>query len=74
MNCMNLASDIDKDCRENYELNYKIKPEGDLTKISDVRNIVTSAKHYFGNIDISPIIVYLLLWFLQNLLIEYWPR
>ena len=28
----------------------------------------------FGNIDISPIIVYLLLWFLQNLLIEYWPR
>ena len=29
---------------------------------------------YFGNIDISPIIVYLLLWFLQSLLIEYWPR
>ena len=28
----------------------------------------------FGNIDISPIIVYLLLWFLQSLLIEYWPR
>ena len=28
----------------------------------------------FGNIDISPIIVYLLLWFLQNLLIEYWPK
>ena len=28
----------------------------------------------FGNIDISPIIVYFLLWFLQNLLIEYWPR
>ena len=28
----------------------------------------------FGNIDLSPIIVYLLLWFLQNLLIEYWPR
>ena len=28
----------------------------------------------FGNIDISPIIVYLLLWFFQNLLIEYWPR
>ena len=28
----------------------------------------------FGSIDISPIIVYLLLWFLQSLLIEYWPR
>ena len=29
---------------------------------------------FFGKIDISPIIVYLLLWFLQSLLIEYWPR
>ena len=28
----------------------------------------------FGNIDISPIIVYLLLRFIQSLLIEYWPR
>ncbi len=28
----------------------------------------------FGNIDLSPIIVYLLLWFIQSLLIEYWPR
>ena len=28
----------------------------------------------FGNIDISPVILLLLLWFLQNLLIEYWPR
>ena len=28
----------------------------------------------FGNIDVSPIIVYLLLWFFQNLLIEYWPK
>ena len=28
----------------------------------------------YGNIDISPIIVYLLLWFIQSLLIEYWPR
>ena len=27
-----------------------------------------------GSIDISPIIVYLLLWFAKNLLIEYWPR
>jgi DNA (cytosine-5)-methyltransferase 1 len=32
MTCV-MASDIDKDCRENYELNYKLKPEGDLTKI-----------------------------------------
>ena len=28
----------------------------------------------FGTIDISRIIVYLLLWFLKSLLIEYWPR
>ena len=28
----------------------------------------------FGNIDISPIIIFLLLLFLQSLLIEYWPR
>ena len=27
-----------------------------------------------GNIDISPIVVFLLLWFAQSLLIEYWPR
>ena len=27
-----------------------------------------------GSIDISPIIVYLLLWFIQSLLIEYWPK
>ena len=26
------------------------------------------------NVDISPIVVFLLLWFVQNLLIEYWPR
>ena len=28
----------------------------------------------FGNIDISPVIVYLGLWFIKSLLIEYWPR
>ena len=28
----------------------------------------------FGSIDISPIIVFLLLEFLQRLIIEYWPR
>ena len=27
-----------------------------------------------GTIDISPIIVYMLLWFVKSLLIEYWPR
>ena len=37
MECV-LASDIDKDCRENYEINYKIKPKGDLTKI-DIKTI-----------------------------------
>ena len=33
-----MASDINKECRENYELNHNIKPEGDLTKI-DVESI-----------------------------------
>ncbi len=28
----------------------------------------------FGAIDLSPIVVYLSLWFLKSLLIEYWPR
>ena len=28
-----LASDINKDCRENYEMNHGIKPEGDLSLI-----------------------------------------
>lgn len=27
-----------------------------------------------GTIDISPIVVYFLLWFIKSLLIEYWPR
>ena len=27
-----------------------------------------------GAIDLSPVVVYLLLWFLKNLIIEYWPR
>ena len=35
-----------------------------------VRNYIPS----FGSIDISPIVVYLGLWFIKNLLIEYWPR
>ena len=28
----------------------------------------------FGSIDISPVVIYLLLWFIKSLLIEYWPR
>ena len=28
----------------------------------------------FGAIDLSPIIVYLALWFTKSLLIEYWPK
>ena len=28
----------------------------------------------FGAIDLSPIVVYLALWFVKSLLIEYWPR
>jgi YggT family protein len=27
-----------------------------------------------GSYDISPVLVYLLLWFIKSLLIEYWPR
>jgi len=37
-------------------------------------NIVRRYIPNFGNIDISPVIVYLGLWFLKNLIIEYWPR
>ena len=37
-------------------------------------NIVRRYIQNFGNIDISPVIVYLGLWFLKNLIIEYWPR
>ena len=37
-------------------------------------NLVRRYIPNFGNIDISPIIVYLGLWFLKNLIIEYWPR
>ncbi len=28
----------------------------------------------FGSIDLSPIVLYLGLWFVKSLLIEYWPR
>lgn len=33
-----MASDIDKECRENYRLNYNIEPEDDFTKIN-IENI-----------------------------------
>ena len=39
-----------------------------------ILNIVRRYIPNFANIDISPIIVYLGLWFLKNLIIEYWPR
>ena len=32
------------------------------------------ASENFGTVDISPIVVYLGLWFIKSLLIEYWPR
>ena len=28
----------------------------------------------FGGIDLSPIVIFLGLWFIKSLLIEYWPR
>ena len=28
----------------------------------------------FGAIDLSPIVLYLVLWFMKSLIIEYWPR
>ena len=37
-------------------------------------NLVRRYLPSFGSIDLSPIVVYLALWFLKSLLIEYWPR
>tara|TARA_B100000678_G_scaffold236324_1_gene205911 strand:+ start:301 stop:1026 length:726 start_codon:yes stop_codon:yes gene_type:complete len=37
--------------KNNPDINIEYK-EGDLTRLSDIKNIVTNAKHYFGNIDI----------------------
>ncbi len=37
-------------------------------------NFVRRYMPTFGTIDLSPIIVYLGLWFLKSLLFEYWPR
>ena len=36
-------------------------------------NIVRRFLPFFGSIDLSPIVVYLGLWFIKSLLIEYWP-
>ena len=37
-------------------------------------NLVRRYLPAFGSIDLSPVVVYLGLWFLKSLLIEYWPR
>ena len=37
-------------------------------------NLVRKYLPSFGSIDLSPIVVYLGLWFIKSLLIEYWPR
>ncbi len=37
-------------------------------------NLVRRYLPSFGTIDLSPIVVYLGLWFIKSLLIEYWPR
>ena len=37
-------------------------------------NFVRRYLPIFGAIDLSPIVVYLALWFFKSLIIEYWPR
>tara|TARA_B100000676_G_C17484045_1_gene534891 strand:+ start:134 stop:415 length:282 start_codon:yes stop_codon:yes gene_type:complete len=37
-------------------------------------NFVRKYLPSFGSIDLSPIVVYLGLWFIKSLLVEYWPR
>ena len=37
-------------------------------------NMVRKYLPTFGSIDLSPVVVYLALWFIKSLLIEYWPR
>ncbi len=37
-------------------------------------NIVRKYLPSFGSLDLSPIVVYLGLWFIKSLIIEYWPR
>ena len=37
-------------------------------------NVVRRYLPAFGGLDLSPIVVFLGLWFIKSLLIEYWPR
>ncbi len=37
-------------------------------------NLVRRYLPHLGSIDLSPIVVYLGLWFIKSLIIEYWPR
>ena len=37
-------------------------------------NLVRRYIPSFGNLDISPVVGYLGLWFIKSLFIEYWPR
>jgi len=37
-------------------------------------NLVRRYLPSFGGIDLSPIVIFLGLWFIKSLLIEYWPR
>jgi len=39
-----------------------------------ILNYVRKFLPTFGSIDLSPIVVYLGLWFIKSLIIEYWPR
>ena len=41
---------------------------------SPTLNLVRRYIPTIGAIDLSPVVVYLTLWFIKNLLIEYWPR
>ena len=45
----------------------------DVTKRSECKKLVKYAINTFGNIDISPIIVFIALEFIKRLIIEYWP-
>ena len=41
---------------------------------SPTLNLVRRYIPTIGAIDLSPVVVYLALWFIKNLLVEYWPR
>ena len=56
-------------------INYRLGPLGWFTHpaIQGLQDGLDKASN-FGTLDISPIVVYLGLWFIKSLLIEYWPR